>query len=274
MLALTVTTACASIAGLDGYAEPLQGAGGAQLGGGGTSETTTGGGGTAGGGGGACTYEAAVYASEPFALWRLDELPGVSGFVDEMNGPFLVNEDAQPGQPAIVCGGGSAVDFTDGRAYMPSDSATMFDFAGKASFTVEAWVSPPPSVFDPDGEPFDLVRKLDDSVNQGWILRLHAGQVKWRRIVSSGESNNLFENIDPQQDPLYVVAVYDGVEDQMCSYANGQPLGCTDSVIFSLPTTSADLVVGSGPGGVLDELAFYDRALTLAEIGDHYDAGK
>ena len=111
-------------------------------------------------------------------------------------------------------------------------------------------------------------------MNQGWILRLHAGQVKWRRIVSSGESNNLFENIDPQQDPLYVVAVYDGVEDQMCSYANGQPLGCTDSVIFSLPTTSADLVVGSGPGGVLDELAFYDRALTLAEIGDHYDAGK
>ena len=273
------TTSCASIAGLDDYAASVDGTGGASPGEGGTAETTSSAGGTGGTGGAggavsACAYTATIEDAEPFAHWRFDEVAGSNGFVDAMSGPFLESSGAIAGRPAVICGDGYAVDFSDGEARMPANLATDFDFAAKASFSVEAWVVPPDNVFDPAGQAFDIARKLDDGSAQGWILRLDASQVKWRRIAGPSESINLFKSIDPQQNPAHVVATYDEGPDEMCAFVNGQPLGCTDAPILPLPVTSADLVVGSGPGGVVDELAIYTRALTYEEVEAHYDAGK
>ncbi|HHH28141.1 MAG TPA: LamG domain-containing protein [Polyangiaceae bacterium] len=277
-LLVNVTAGCASIAGLDGYGDP---AGGGQGGTGGVGgEVVSSAGGMMGtGGAGACAYVNAVEDSMPIAWWRLDEASGAALFNDHVNGRALENDGAMAGGSPIVCAEGAAADFAEGQAFLEFTGATALDFEGTASFSIEVWLVVSSNVFDSNGPALDVVRKLDDSLARGWLLRLDAGSVKWRRVAGMSMFDDLSRQISPEQNPLHLVATYDAEAQQMCAYGNGQPLGTCADAMQMLPSTSANLVVGASSGGalgegLLDEVAIYDRALSAGEVEAHYDAGK
>jgi Concanavalin A-like lectin/glucanases superfamily len=285
VVASLLCASCSVVSGLDTFVlqETSSGAGGAGSGGAGSggdggapgvgggagAAGTSGGGGTLGSGGntggaGPCPYVQAVMADGPIAYWRLGEPNGPAldlvGNVDGTHVATLRNVAS-----LVTCDGDGATGFNTAAATI--DFGDVFDFDGKVPYSVEAWVD----WGEVDGR---IVDKRDGS-GDGWNLTLtDAGNnpmTGFRRIIG-GSNEDDHTPITPHA-RHHVVGTYDGI-DQICVYVDGQSGGC-DTAASMLPATNDPLEIGGGGFiGVVDEVAFYDKVLSLARIVAHYDAGK
>jgi hypothetical protein len=216
-------------------------------------------------GGGPDPYTTAVLADAPVAWWRLDDQitplaidSGPNGYDGTyLNGVLLDQPGILPSSASVLFDG------VNGQVA----TGDVLDFAGDASFSVEAWINSD----DQDGF---IAGKLthDGSAFHGWMLaylaptgfrfRRHGSTIAVGGVATAGTWAHVVGTFDGVSARLYV----DGAE------VDAQPQSPT-LVDHDGPFTIA---MGQNWGrleGRIDEVAVYDHALTPARVQAHRQAG-
>jgi hypothetical protein len=221
---------------------------------------------------------------EPIAYWRFGDAARARVAADEMGkhpGDYQGDVTGMPGAlasdtdnlAAQFDGVGAYVDIGDEPA------ATTLEFIGTAPFSIEAWIHPN----DVSG-PSHVVCKRHDLVapeDDGYALYISdAGKLVLTR-VGAGNFDSIETDIAAQQ-WTHVVATYDGIT--MRLFLDGGPTAATEEPSDAeLPDVDEPLRIGSRSmgalggeyfGGLIDEVAIYDKALEYQRIGAHFDAAQ
>jgi hypothetical protein len=215
-----------------------------------------------------CDYAGLVLGTAGVAsYWRLGETSGTtaadsSGAVD---GTYT-------GAHTLGVSGGIAGD-TNAALRLAggyADMADNHDFAGTASFSLEAWVRPTTI----DGTSRRIVSKALGGL-QGYEFSVNSGSgLAFQRIA--GSTNTVTAAAPPLNSWSHVVATYDGTT--MRLYVNGS-LSNSAASALSLLDNAAALRLGNsalgtdGWAGDLDDIAIYAGALSAAQVQNHFRCG-
>ena len=215
-------------------------------------------------------YARAVTADAPVAYLRLGEsvTPAVK---DEMGRhPATYQGAVQLGEPGAIAGDpDTAARFKSGGAVNVS-TASVFDFAGKASYSVEFWAKRSgdqgilgKASYAPDAGYKGLFAAYRDNGPGDLSLEFFRGPTPVRALIT----DNRF---------YHVVVVYDGVT--LSLFLDGK-LAVAAVSNNALPGTLTALRLGSIEqrgvfDGLLDEVAIYDKALTPSQVQAHYMAAQ
>jgi hypothetical protein len=231
--------------------------------------TTEGGGGEAG----PPSYAETVLADGPIAYWRLDDTTTATAKDYSGNGhDGSYQGGVVLGVPgAIANDPDTAVQFNGSDAEMLANLPGSFDFAGNVPYSIEVWVKPASNPAGMGVIGTSVYEGVDAGGYMGWYVAYSSSGYleNWRANDGSG-------NPGPAAGVFsHVVATYDGTN--LAIYVNGQPFATAASAT-TLVATGAPLTAGSVADwgsftGVLDEIAIYDKALTLAQIATHYARG-
>jgi hypothetical protein len=216
--------------------------------------------------GAAITYRDEVLADGPHAYWRLGETSGtVAGDQTAYQNTGTYLGGVSLGQPGAISGDPDASAGFDGAndtVRVPS-SASLGPSNG---ISIEAWINPTSNVESTIVRK-DLAYLLRRSADGGAICRLWKGGSARELstaagILSAGAWHHL-------------VCTWDGAT--MTIYVDGSARA-TLAVASPVDVTSTDVYLGSSYNsynwlaGRIDEVAFYDRALTAARVQAHYTA--
>jgi hypothetical protein len=233
-------------------------------------------------------YVDAIKESAPVVYWRFEDVHDgtVRNEVDKrFNGVIVGTPDwvMQDGNRSIELGSGLTSDSL--RAYV--ESSDPFDKSMNNSYSVEVWVKPSHYHL---GTLVSLARASTGGAEHGALLELggplttpstieHPGRIRFlHRDPPSGDPNAGVSCFSKSPYELrrweHLVAVKDGGELRL--YVNGEVVGKADD--NSGLSENLSLLIGQLDRhrdwrrfvGQLDELAGYDRALSDAEIRDHY----
>ncbi|MFO0550699.1 MAG: LamG-like jellyroll fold domain-containing protein [Polyangiaceae bacterium] len=249
-----------------------------------TMSTSSGAMGGAGGSTNPPTYGDCVLASGPAIYLRMSNastatepnlgtLGGSATYVgDVASGPSLIADDDPSASFAAM---GSELVFSGAESL----------FGGYSPFSIEVWLKAPPTI--------DLasVFRYSDGTNvlaldvrpRGVPDGMDAFELRYSDATSLRSTTHFLDLLAPPEPVHHVVAVYQqtastafdgaGDADDLLLYVDGslvEPAGHGDAV--PLPTFTADIVIGLGFFGLVDDLAIYDRALDATEVKAHADA--
>lgn len=226
-------------------------------------------------------YAEVVLADGPVAYWRLGEASGTTA-VDEIGG----HDSTYAGTVTLGADGvmqdGSGdtsadLNGTSGRV-TGSDWADL-EFAGSAPFSVEAWAEL--GAFNGSG--FNLlVQKQGNAGGNGWEFLVRGSPYKELRI-SRQVSGTGYVSIGSGVDTIatgtlyHLVGTFDGTDGKV--YINGT-LIATGDISGTMAASTEPLSIGWDAGaadhhwdGRIDEVAIYDRAISAAEVLEHYVVG-
>lgn len=217
-------------------------------------------------------YGKLMLATSPVNYWRLGDASGTTA-VDEMG----VNNGTYVGTPTLGAAGllygdpNPAVTL-NGTQYV---TATSNDVSGTNPFTLAAWVN-----FTPSGYQMFISNPVTSGGYGAEIIDGLSGPFI-RRVNSAGEDAAPASGSQVQLSAgvtHLVVGTYDGTSLRL--YVDGLLEGSPVASSRVLPAVStgvfhigADAANGSKLTGTLDEGAYWDRALTAAEIADLYLVG-
>ena len=210
-------------------------------------------------------YDDLVLAAGPSSYWRLDESPAARP-VDLVG---RLSNSSEPSGARATSGllsndadGAYGLDGT-GWAVDPGD---VYDFAGTAAFSYEAWVTPDRV----DATLRRVANKQSSDGLNGWLVYYTSSAWKFERI-GAGTYNTLQWATPPVAGTKYHVAVtYDGTT--MRLYINGFERASRASSV-SIVNHASPLRIGRNVSGTIDEPAVYSRALSATEIAAHWAAG-
>lgn len=230
-------------------------------------------------------YAAKVLSYGPVNYWRLNENVTVPGGDRAVNlgslgtaaDAFYLGAAIHPVSGALAAGSDSAVslDATAGTAVTVPYSAALNP---SGAFTVEAWLSPnvetttaAPTCALASGQ-FATSRSgwLVYQVDNGWNFRMYAQDALNTSVSVTGGGAPSIGTWH------HVVAVYDGTTAYI--YVNGV-LGASAAPTGYVPSAGGPFFIGGRSdssfwwNGFADEVAFYDKALTAAEIDARYKNG-
>lgn len=226
-------------------------------------------------------YEDAVRESSPVAWWRFDDLQGTvarDSAPPAQNGRY-VGQVGRGVEGPLTNRIDTAVSFDGFSSVILGD---RFDFAGRAPFSVEAWVKPrlpQPSPFtrivskesfSPGGKRNGWALYFDDSARIVGFERRNL-----RRAQSAVSQTRL-----PDDEYTYLGGTFDGSTARL--YIDGREVGNSGS---SRPVrmrgNTNPLTIGrlwrprtAFLAGTLDEVSIYDRALSATEVEDHWTAAR
>jgi hypothetical protein len=252
---------CATLLGLDEDRELGSVTGGAA--------GANGGGGAGGVGGAGQPYVDFVKPHGGVAYFRFDDAPGTDFFENDIdsNHPASKGQSGAVGQDQGVLGMGALFGGSVG-----SEAGDIHDFAGKASMSVELWVSTPA----PKGGVQHLVSKRKGD-GDGWAVIIdNDGTVSFTRSHDGTSTNVRYELDDPLDYGrfLHVVGTFSegsGSRLFVDAVQRGTPPAANEQF---LANHGEPLKIGGSSGlfftGVIDEVALYDRELTVDEIEEHF----
>jgi hypothetical protein len=221
-------------------------------------------------------YAAAVTADSPLAYWRLGERGG-STALDSWgiyNGTYI--QTITYGVPgALPRDADTAVGFDGTSAEVQIPYTPDLNTGGP--FTAEAWIKPlevPPAI-----NPAGALASLNfNSGRSGWLLYQFNNNFNLRLGDASGYTFNQVGSAVLQPNNWYYVAVvYDGINATL--YVNGV-VDTTGPVSSFAANVVAPFEIGAASGvgrfvrDQIDEVAFYNSALTTDRILAHYYAGQ
>jgi hypothetical protein len=227
-------------------------------------------------------YRHAVLDDKPLVYWRMgaskdrvvpDETSGGNDLVLQGTGHTLGVQGAIEGDTD------GAIELDGKASFAIATNSRVLDFMGGAKFTLECWAQR-----ESGGESY--FQHLFSNV-QGVAGNRDGFALYLLPEPAPGENaRSVFEYDRPAADlgiwgPVfdanlwaYYVAVFDGT--QISLYANAT-LSETDVTTGNIAARTVPFTVGRAAGvdgsyfkGALDELAIYPRALTSAEIAEHY----
>jgi hypothetical protein len=217
------------------------------------------------------TYEQTVLGDLPVGYWRLGETSGTTatdlahGYNGTYGGTYTLGV---PGAP-IGSDTNKAVRVNFGNVNV-ADRPEL-DFAGTASFTLEAWVRP--TTLDTNLR-FAIAKGQTTGSTQGYQLGVRSESSTGTRFLRWRDGAS-----DTAQAPAvglgvwtHLVASYDG--STMRVYLNGVEQASLASTRQLLATNGALWIGRSESGGSffgdVDEVAVFDRALTQLEVREHF----
>ena len=228
-----------------------------------------------------------TYAACPddiFAYWKLDEpTPGAP------NGTYadIIKDNAGTGNvnPTAATGtvnGAQAFNGTDTQINVPADNS--FDWQSNESFSIEFWMKTDDVA--PVVDQAIIGRDDVPATGLNWWVGIHNtdGLVSFVLRETNGFGDDLsgVGTISLADGSWHhVVAVRDGSTTDNIIYVDGVEQGRVNH-IYAVGFSSATAALNIGwldsnsvfPfDGLIDEIALYDRALPLAEIQEHRDAG-
>lgn len=239
----------------------------------------------------AAPYAAVVRGARPVAYWRLDETTGPTARDTAPAGRF----DARfaggvvTGEPPAVTGPGTSVRldgttaFVDVVAAQEPQAAVL---APKDELSVELWFRAAAASADPGSATGRVL--LARWRWYGWGLAVDGGRLTasvWERPPGGQPAETTLVGPQVEEGWHHVVLSRDATSSRL--FVDGVPVddGAATGPLFSLAVPRADDCCGTGGGvalgrdgdsaagyfaGWLDEVAVYDRALTAAEVADHF----
>jgi hypothetical protein len=214
-----------------------------------------------------------VLADNPLIYWRLGEVAGATA-IDETghyNGTMTGVELGQPGLIANDNNMGGEVNTS--RSFSIS-AGTIPELNAVASITVECWANL--VNFDQWAAYKHLAARGNPFSGYAWGLEgteiprfsLHQNQIAHSAIAG----NNIWDN-----GTHHIVGRYDGAE--VCIFVDGfkfsEPLSGPSDSLAGFPVEAVPSYLGGiwGINGVVDEIAFYEHALSDERILAHYRKG-
>lgn len=214
------------------------------------------------------TFEAAVVADAPEAWWRLDEPSGSVDMLDAMgrhDGSYAGNPTLGVAGIGGVSGSAMAVDGTESFGEVPFSSAL-----NGQNFTIEAWANTT-DVAD-DGCVVSSFKS-----KKGYFLMAHAGGNWWGCVGHNDQYAYYYSDMGAMTPGkwTHLVTTYD--VNGLRSYVDGRLIaGPYGDFVRNI---NEPLRIGLNKDqtmpfiGMVDEVAVYTRALTAAQIADHYARG-
>jgi len=228
---------------------------------------------------------ATVVAAHPVAYWRVDEAAGAGTARDYAGGHDGAYDAAVTlGQPSAIVGDSNpSATFAYGGVIVPFTP----DLNPYTTFSLEAWVKA-----DPIGSGTDRPILWSSTTYSGWaygyILAINTGD-EWSFTTGQKTSgfNTITGGIVPDDAWHHVVGTFDDVTGDKRLFVDGVEVAQTTTATgtFAPNQTTPDNVLAPDQGlgwdprnytsfnGGLDELVFYDYALTPAQVAAHYAVG-
>lgn len=221
-------------------------------------------------------YASAVLADGPVLYFRFGEADGEAELRDEISGlkvavPVTGVRSGAAG--ALADDANTAVIF-DGTGHLMFPAGQEFE--GFAPFTVEVWVKQPPTT---DSLSFIVDHEEPSAGRAGWDL-FGGSSIGFERRTSSAVFSSTALDSPSANAWHHVVATTDGATqfifvDGVLAASNPATVAVGKvGVPYAvggqncLPCANAQYV------GALDELAIYDKALSVARIAAHFAAGR
>ncbi len=209
------------------------------------------------------------------SLWNLDDT-SEDLFLDHVGIHDASSEVSISSAPGKV---GTAKHFT-GTQYMSVADHADFDFAANSSFTVECWVN----VSSLTAEYSQVFIGKKDALPSGvyWYLGIanSSGKVIWEIQDSDGTYKTILSPSALTLDSWHhLVGVRNEATNTNILYIDGAPVASTTYDYTGNFNSDGAVMMGAFPDnssipayfldGYLDEVAIYDRALTLADVTEH-----
>lgn len=225
-------------------------------------------------------YTAMTIATGPTAYWPLNELAGpiATDYMGGHNGSYGNVVFGVPGAVAGGAGTGTAITASSGN-YVTVPYYADLNPAG--AFTVEVWINPVGQVSAGDFV-CPIASAEFGSNRKGWLIYQSPTGWNFRTYNANGSTTAVSITGHPVVPGAWthLVCVWDGTTGSM--YENGA-LTATSGATTYLPTTGASFTIGARSDGAyylngtssgdasisLDDVAFYNRALTPQEIQTH-----
>ena len=213
------------------------------------------------------------------SYWKLDEI-AAGTYEDFINGNDGTGGTANPTPATGIVNGGQEFNGTDTEINVPADRS--FGWYSNESFSIEYWLKRDDTV--PSTNEVAVGRDDGLASSLRWWTGITTSEVATCTLTATnGDSHTVTGGTDVVDGGWHhVVVVRDADADELRIYVDGNedatPISTTYGAGFE--STSAELNIGwfdLSPyyhfEGVLDEVALYDRALTLTEIEGHYNNG-
>ncbi len=236
--------------------------------------------GAAGSGGAGAAYRDLVLSDGPVAYYRLGEVSGTTAQDETGAHPGSYAGGILLGAPGAIPGDTNTAvlfDGLDARAAV----ADVFDFADGLPFTLEAWIKPraPDSIGAVIAE-IDSDDSGSPGSRTGYLLQVDAN-IAYHVAFAFYDAGSKLVFVQSSAAPppgsfTHVVATFDGTAGTL--YFDGKQVG-VGPLDAPLPDTPAPLSIGAfvhsgntphNPfDGTIDEVAVYDKALSVASIQAH-----
>jgi hypothetical protein len=150
-----------------------------------------------------------------------------------------------------------------------------FPFAGRESFSVEAWIRPTAL----NANTRRVFSNEERGAGGGYLVGVRTDGIVFSRHVA-GRWSTITAPITPNR-WTHVVATFDGTQQVMRLYLDGTRAGVLQSTLLlpAVPSWERHLTLGSLHGryrffeGEIDEVAVYDRPLAPERVAAHHRIG-
>ncbi|OKI46770.1 hypothetical protein A6A27_36910 [Micromonospora sp. CB01531] len=219
------------------------------------------------------SYPEFVAGANPAGYWRLGEAAGSATAVDSsnsgQNGTY--RDGARPGADGVLADNGAA-DVSAGYIDVPRSARTNVH----VPFTLEAWVKLDQLAPAPGQA---IIESYDKPAVNGYALRVSAGVLQAWSLGAAGKGYGVVSGRTRLTTNRWhhVAAVFDG--SRLTVYLDGVADSSIATAVVPGSGTASIKLGGRGDDtfqrlkGDLDEAAVYDRALSAAELQEHYFAG-
>ncbi len=224
------------------------------------------------------TYSAAVLADNPILYQRLGESSGTTAFDDTSNnldGTYQ-NTPTLGVTGALYSDSNTAVTLNGTNEYINRASATSLNVT--SDFTIECWCKP--TTLNSTWQTIVAKALSDTFTDRQYSLGI-TNVNRWRIAIYIGSTQYTANAILVLPDTSiwnHLVAVRSGTD--LTLYVNNLNEVLTTGIVGSLNTSAGDFAIGrlgsadQEYGSVsVDEVAFYNYALSAERISDHYNLG-
>lgn len=214
------------------------------------------------------TYTSEVLADSPLVALHLDETSGTTAADYSGNGRDMTSANCTLNQPGVMLAAGTSYDLNGS-----SSQISLADAAWQrpAAFTIKGWIKP-------DQVDFRAIA-AKDAAGAGWAFYIVSGKLS---LYTNGSAHTDTTTALSTGVKYMVSATYDSGTIKL--YVN-------DTLVATFPgasltqTSATSLLLGVSTGsnggasrffwfdGLLDEVEYYDTALSGARIAAHYAAG-
>ncbi|MBX3233105.1 MAG: LamG domain-containing protein [Labilithrix sp.] len=217
-------------------------------------------------------YARAVLQDGPIAYFRLGEDAGTETTSENGRHSGKLMGGAVLGAPGLLRDEPSTALTLDGHDARV-DLGQSFDFDERAPFSIELWFN----AHTLSGQYRMLVMKQSSGQIEAHNLYAESGRIVFERYVDGGGVKAQHSGSVPMGRAVHVVARYDGAT--MSLFVDGRMEAETADARLAAKKSGPFFIGGDGSGlesldGEIDEVAIYDKALSVERIRAHYAAGR